>query len=114
MCRVVSCHEWDTDSLRDKPWVEFIEPNVVMRTTATQTLSSSSSTYPWGLDRIDQRYLPLNERYDYVTPTSGVRVYVIDTGILTTHVGTPGPLHHYPHKFHSFHTLYIIYYYIII
>lgn len=74
------------DSLRDKPWVEFIEPNVVMRTTATQTLSSSSSTYPWGLDRIDQRYLPLNERYDYVTPTSGVRVYVIDTGILTTHV----------------------------
>jgi hypothetical protein len=91
VCRVVlcvSCHEW-TESLRDKTWVEFIEPNVVMRSTATQTLSSSSSIYPWGLDRIDQRHLPLNERYEYVTPTSGVRVYVIDTGILTTHIGTP-------------------------
>ncbi|ELR13759.1 peptidase, S8/S53 subfamily protein [Acanthamoeba castellanii str. Neff] len=75
------------ESLRDKTWVEFIEPNVVMRSTATQTLSSSSSIYPWGLDRIDQRHLPLNERYEYVTPTSGVRVYVIDTGILTTHIG---------------------------
>lgn len=74
------------ESLRDKTWVEFIEPNVVMRSTATQTLSSSSSIYPWGLDRIDQRHLPLNERYEYVTPTSGVRVYVIDTGILTTHI----------------------------
>jgi len=74
------------ESLRDREWTEFIEPNVVMRSTATQTLSSSATIYPWGLDRIDQRYLPLNERYEYVTPTTGVRIYVVDTGIRTTHV----------------------------
>jgi aqualysin 1 len=39
----------------------------------------------WGLDRIDQRYLPLNELYAYHNDGEGVNVYVIDTGILPTH-----------------------------
>jgi subtilisin family serine protease len=39
----------------------------------------------WGLDRIDQRYLPLNNQYTYVNNGMGVNAYVIDTGILTTH-----------------------------
>ena len=40
---------------------------------------------PWGLDRIDQRSLPLNETYAYHNDGTGVNAYVIDTGILTTH-----------------------------
>jgi subtilisin family serine protease len=40
---------------------------------------------PWGLDRIDQRNLPLSGTYTYNWSGSGVRVYVIDTGIRTTH-----------------------------
>lgn len=39
----------------------------------------------WGLDRIDQRYLPLDKTYDYHNNGLGVNVYVIDTGILPTH-----------------------------
>jgi subtilisin family serine protease len=39
----------------------------------------------WGLDRIDQRSLPLNELYTYFNNGEGVNAYVIDTGILPTH-----------------------------
>lgn len=39
----------------------------------------------WGLDRIDQRDLPLNNNYNPVQTGSGVTVYVIDTGIRPSH-----------------------------
>ena len=39
----------------------------------------------WGLDRIDQRDLPLNGSYTYTTLAANVNVYVIDTGIRSTH-----------------------------
>lgn len=39
----------------------------------------------WGLDRIDQRSLPLNDLYAYHNDGQGVNAYVIDTGILPTH-----------------------------
>ena len=40
---------------------------------------------PWGLDRIDQRSLPLDSTFTPAGTGSGVTVYVIDTGIRTTH-----------------------------
>ena len=34
---------------------------------------------PWGLDRLDQRSLPLNQDYDYYNLGTGVNVYIVDT-----------------------------------
>jgi aqualysin 1 len=48
-------------------------------TAATQLLPT------WGIDRIDQRDLPLNAIYNYTTTGSGVRVSVLDTSIRPTH-----------------------------
>ena len=40
---------------------------------------------PWGLDRIDQETLPLNNQYHSDNNGTGVTAYIIDTGILETH-----------------------------
>ena len=66
-------------ALSEDPRVKFVEEDQVYTTVATQTGA------PWGLDRIDQRDRPLNGTYNYNWTGSGVRVYVIDTGIRTTH-----------------------------
>lgn len=40
---------------------------------------------PWGLDRIDQRSLPLDGQYEYNYVGTNVHVYVVDSGIRVTH-----------------------------
>lgn len=47
--------------------------------------SAVQSGATWGIDRIDQRNLPLNQQYQYDTTASNVHVYVIDTGIRASH-----------------------------
>jgi subtilisin family serine protease len=49
------------------------------------TADTTQTNPPWGLDRIDQRNLPLNATYNYNWTGSGVRAYIIDTGIRTSH-----------------------------
>ena len=39
----------------------------------------------WGLDRVDQRNLPLNASYTYNATGAGVKAYDIDTGLRITH-----------------------------
>ncbi|GAA2702166.1 S8 family peptidase [Actinoplanes palleronii] len=58
----------------------------VARVEADQTvrIADTQSAAPWGLDRIDQRALPLSGTYTY-GPSTGTTVYVIDTGIRITH-----------------------------
>ncbi|WP_432900749.1 S8 family peptidase [Micromonospora matsumotoense] len=40
----------------------------------------------WGLDRIDQRNLPLSNSFGYTSTGSGVTAYIVDSGIRATHV----------------------------
>ena len=66
-------------ALARNPRVRYIEQDSERFIVDTQLGAT------WGLDRIDQRDLPLSGAYTYTTFAAGVNVYVIDTGIRTTH-----------------------------
>jgi subtilisin family serine protease len=66
------------------PRVAYVEQDGVVHALGSQAAP------PWGLDRIDQRDLPLNQTYNYNATGSGVRAYIIDTGIRTTHADFGG------------------------
>ena len=67
------------------PAVAYVEQNHTVSIDATQPNPPS-----WGLDRIDQRRLPLDNSYTYPNNGAGVRAYIIDTGIRFTHVDFGG------------------------
>jgi len=66
-------------AMASNPQVALVEQDSVVRAIGSQ------SPVTWGLDRIDQRNLPLDNTYRYDTDGSIVTAYVIDTGIRTTH-----------------------------
>ena len=69
----------DVRRLRRDPNVTSIEPDSIV------TLTSEQTGAPWGLDRVDQRALPLSTTYSYETNGSGVNVYIVDSGIRSSH-----------------------------
>jgi subtilisin family serine protease len=65
------------------PLVAYVERDQLYRTDETQVMDANGD--PWGLDRIDQVTLPLSGDYTYTSAGDGVNVYIIDTGIWTSH-----------------------------
>ncbi|EOZ98616.1 Alkaline serine exoprotease A precursor [Indibacter alkaliphilus LW1] len=67
-------------ALEQDPMVAYVEPDQY-----AYAISTTQNNATWGLDRIDQRDLPLNGSYTYNSTGSGVTAYIIDTGVRTTH-----------------------------
>ncbi|HEX6358733.1 S8 family peptidase [Actinophytocola sp.] len=61
------------------PAVASVEQDRVVRLTETQTGPT------WGLDRLDQRTLPLSGTYTYPNTASTVTAYILDTGVRLSH-----------------------------
>jgi subtilisin family serine protease len=66
-------------ALRLDPSVAYIEQDQVMSAIAVQGGAT------WGIDRVDQRDLPLSGTYEYNADGTGVTAYIIDTGIRFDH-----------------------------
>ncbi|MEY3700425.1 MAG: hypothetical protein RIT16_785 [Actinomycetota bacterium] len=77
----------DADLLRTETNVLSVELDQPMFALDTQTPTPS-----WGLDRTDQRGLPLSNTFTASAYGAGVDVYIVDTGVSTTHTDFSGRL----------------------
>jgi subtilisin family serine protease len=81
---LMEASESEAKELAAEDGVAFVEQNAVVSIDATQ----SGAT--WGIDRIDQRNLPLSGTYNYNYTGAGVHAYIVDTGINATHTEFTG------------------------
>jgi aqualysin 1 len=76
----VSMSEPAARRLAAHPSVDYVEQDVRVELVGSQTNPPS-----WGLDRIDQRNLPLDNTYTYPNTASNVNTYILDTGVRLSH-----------------------------
>ncbi|HEX5567996.1 MAG TPA: S8 family serine peptidase, partial [Streptomyces sp.] len=86
----VQLTEGEAKRLAADPAVETVAQDQTVSIAGTQTNPPS-----WGLDRIDQRSLPLDNSYTYPDSAGrGVTAYIIDTGVRITHSDFEGRARH--------------------
>ncbi|MGV9690035.1 S8 family peptidase [Streptomyces sp. NPDC003444] len=76
----VKMSEEKAKELAADPSVARVEADGVAYALGTQPNPPS-----WGLDRVDQRNLPLDKGYTYATDASNVTAYIVDSGIRMSH-----------------------------
>lgn len=67
--------------VRNDPIVDFVEQDQIATINVTENLPTGG----WGLDRIDQVDRPLDTLYHYSGTGTGVKAFIIDTGIRASH-----------------------------
>ncbi|WEV29288.1 S8 family peptidase [Streptomyces sp. 71268] len=73
--------EREAKKLAADPAVDQVIQDTAVHATATQTNPPN-----WGLDRIDQANLPLDQKYTYPDSAGGgTTIYIIDTGVRISH-----------------------------
>jgi subtilisin family serine protease len=80
----VTLSEKAAKRLAANPAVATVEQDRTVAATETQTGA------PWGLDRIDQRTLPLAGTYTHPNTAANVTAYILDTGVRLTHTEFAG------------------------
>jgi len=83
----------DMDEIREfgtLPGVTLHKDGIVRIVDAPAEGGVQKNPPNWGIDRIDQRALPLDNQYHYDSTGKGVDVWIIDTGVNAQHVEFEG------------------------